>query len=186
MTSWKIYGIIQTKNPTGVNWQTNCKNALLSNRQTSTSETQLTGWLIAALEQTGREDEIIPLREREAEITGDYIQLIDLLIEEKHYEDAENWCQKAIANTDPNHPGTISDIEDRLRTIQEKTGDHLSAATFYAEDFFSNPSLHTFQELCKSAQKAKVGPVVEAWGALFSGNRTLASNKRQKAKRGTQ
>lgn len=33
---------------------------------------RLTGWLIAAFEQTGREDEIIPLREREAEITGDY------------------------------------------------------------------------------------------------------------------
>ena len=128
---------------------------------------RVTGWLIAALVQTGREDEIIPLREREAEITGDYIQLIDLLIDEKHYEDAEHWCQKAIANTNPNHPGTISDIEDRLRAIQEKTGDYLSAAAFYADDFFSNPSLHTFQELCKSAQKAKVGPAVEAWARYF-------------------
>ena len=143
---------------------------------------QLTGWLIAALEQTGREDEIIPLREREAEITGDYIQLIDLLIEEKHYEDAENWCQKAIANTDPNHPGTISDIEDRLRTIREKTGDHLSAATFYAEDFFSNPSLHTFQELCKSAQKAKVGPAVEAWARYFMETGHLPRTKGRKRK----
>ena len=143
---------------------------------------QLTGWIIAALEQTGREDEIIPLREREAEITGDYIQLIDLLIEEKHYEDAENWCQKAIANTDPNHQGTISDIEDRLRTIREKTGDHLSAATFYAEDFFSNPSLHTFQELCKSAQKAKVGPAVEAWARYFLETGHLPRTKGRKRK----
>ena len=99
---------------------------------------RVTAWLIPALEQTGREDEIIPLREREAEITGEYTQLIDLLIDEKHYEDAETWCQKAIANTNPNHPGTISNLEDRLRTIREKTGDHLSATAFYANDFFSH------------------------------------------------
>ena len=62
---------------------------------------RVTGWLISAFEQTGREDEIIPLREREAEITGEYTQLIDLLIDEKHYEDAEHWCQKAIAKANP-------------------------------------------------------------------------------------
>ena len=143
---------------------------------------QVTGWLIAALEQTGREDEIIPLREREAEITGEYTQLIDLLIGEKHYEEAKNWCQKAIANTDPNHLGNISDIEDRLRTIQEKTGDYLSAAAFYADDFFSNPSLHTFQELCKSAQKAKVGPAVEAWARYFLETGHLPRTKGRKRK----
>ena len=143
---------------------------------------QVTGWLIAALEQTGREDEIIPLREREAEITGEYTQLIDLLIGEKHYEEAKNWCQKAITNTDPNHLGNISDIEDRLRTIQEKTGDYLSAAAFYADDFFSNPSLHTFQELCKSAQKAKVGPAVEAWARYFLETGHLPRTKGRKRK----
>ena len=143
---------------------------------------QVTGWLIAALEQTGREDEIIPLREREAEITGEYTQLIDLLIGEKHYEEAKNWCQKAITNTDPNHLGNISDIEDRLRTIQEKTGDYLSAAAFYADDFFSNPSLHTFQELCKSAQKAKVRPAVEAWARYFLETGHLPRTKGRKRK----
>ncbi len=143
---------------------------------------QLTGWLIAAFEQTGREDEIIPLREREAEITGDYIQLIDLLIEEKHYEDAENWCQKAIANTDPNHQGTISDIEDRLRTIHERTGDLLGALAFYADDFFSNSSLHTFQELCEAAHKAKVGPAVEAWARYFLETGHLPRTKGRKRK----
>ena len=143
---------------------------------------RVTGWLISAFEQTGREDEIIPLREREAETTGDYIQLIDLLTDEKHYEDAEHWCQKAIANTNPNHPGTISNLEDRLRTIREKTGDYLSATTFYADDFFSNPSLHTFQELCEAARKAKVGPAVEAWGRYFLETGHLPRTKGRKRK----
>ena len=143
---------------------------------------RVTGWLISAFEQTGREDEIIPLREREAETTGDYIQLIDLLTDEKHYEDAEHWCQKAIANTNPNHPGTISNLEDRLRTIREKTGDYLSATTFYADDFFSNPSLHTFQELCEAARKAKVGPAVEAWARYFLETGHLPRTKGRKRK----
>ena len=143
---------------------------------------RVTEWLIPALEQTGREDEIIPLREREAEITGEYTQLIDLLIDEKHYEDAETWCQKAIANTNPNHPGTISNLEDRLRTIREKTGDHLSATAFYANDFFAQPSLHTFQELCKAAQKAKVGPAVEAWARYFLETGHLPRTKGRKRK----
>ena len=143
---------------------------------------RVTGWLISAFEQTGREDEIIPLREREAETTGDYIQLIDLLIDEKHYEDAENWCQKAIAKTNPNHPGTISNLEDRLRTIREKTGDYLSATTFYADDFFLNPSLHTFQELCEAARKAKVGPAVEAWARYFMETGHLPRTKGRKRK----
>ena len=142
----------------------------------------VTEWLIAALEQTGREDEIIPLREREAETTGEYTQLIDLLIEKKHYEDAENWCRKAIANTNPNHPGTISAIEDQLRTIREKTGDYLSATAFYANDFFAQPSLHTFQELCKSAQKAKVGPAIEAWARYFLETGHLPRTKGRKRK----
>ena len=143
---------------------------------------RVTEWLIPALERTGREDEIIPLREREAEITGEYTQLIDLLIDEKHYEDAETWCQKAIANTNPNHPGTISNLEDRLRTIREKTGDHLSATAFYANDFFAQPSLHTFQELCKAAQKAKVGPAVEAWARYFLETGHLPRTKGRKRK----
>ena len=143
---------------------------------------RVTGWLIPALEQTGREDEIIPLREREAEITGEYTQLIDLLIDEKRYEDAETWCQKALANTNPNHPGTISNLEDRLRTIREKTGDHLSATTFYASDFFAQPSLHTFRELCKAAQKAKVGPAVEAWARYFMETGHLPRTKGRKRK----
>lgn len=154
-------------------------NAIRSNYDL---RSRVTEWLIAALEQTGREDEIIPLREREAEITGDYPKLIDLLIEEKHYEDAETWCQKAIANTAPNHPGIISDIEDRLRTIREKTGDYLSATTFYANDFFAQPSLHTFQELCKAARKAKVGPAVEAWARYFLETGHLPRTKGRKRK----
>ncbi len=143
---------------------------------------QLGRWLISALECAGRENEILPLCEQEAEITGDYERLIDRLIAENRFEDAENWCHRAIANTDPNHPGTLSTLKDRLRIIREKTGDLLGAAAFHANNFFRRPSLLTFQELCKSAQKAKVGPAVEAWARYFLETGHLPRTKGRKRK----
>ncbi len=143
---------------------------------------QLSNWLISVLECAGRENEILPLCEQEAEITGDYERLIDRLIAENRFEDAENWCHRAIANTDPNHPGTLSALKDRLRIIREKTGDLLGAAAFHADNFFRRPSLLTFQELCKSAQKAKVGPAVEAWARYFLETGHLPRTKGSKRK----
>ena len=143
---------------------------------------QLSRWLISALDWAGREDEILPLCEQEAEITGSYERLIDRLIAEKRFEDAENWCHRAIANTDPNHYGTFSALKDRLQTIREKTGDLLGATAFCADNFFRRPSLHTFRELCKSAQKAKVGPVVEAWARYFLETGHLPRTKGRKRK----
>ncbi len=143
---------------------------------------QLSNWLISALECAGREAEILPLCEQEAEITGDNERLIDRLIAENRFEDAENWCHRAIANTDPNHPGTLSALKDRLRIIREKTGDLLGAAAFRADNFFRRPSLLTFQELCKSSQKAKVGPAVEAWARYFLETGHLPRTKGRKRK----
>ena len=143
---------------------------------------QLSNWLISVLECAGRENEILPLCEQEAEITGDYERLIDRLIAEKRFEDAENWCHKAIANTAPNHYGTFSSLKNRLQTIRKKTGDLLGAAAFRADNFFRRPSLLTFQELCKSAQKAKVGPAVEAWARYFLETGHLPRTKGRKRK----
>ena len=143
---------------------------------------QLSNWLISVLECAGRENEILPLCEQEAEITGDYERLIDRLIAENRFEDAENWCHRAIANTDPNHPGTLSALKDRLRIIREKTGDLLGAAAFRADNFFRRPSMLTFRELCKSAQKAKVRPAVEAWARYFLETGHLPRTKGRKRK----
>ena len=143
---------------------------------------QLSNWLISVLECAGRENEILPLCEQEAEITGDYERLIDRLIAENRFEDAENWCHRAIANTDPNHPGTLSALKDRLRIIREKTGDLLGAAAFRTDNFFRRPSMLTFRELCKSAQKAKVRPAVEAWARYFLETGHLPRTKGRKRK----
>ncbi|MCZ6635991.1 MAG: SWIM zinc finger family protein [bacterium] len=128
---------------------------------------RLSNWLIGALENAGRKDEIVPLCEREAEVTGSYVRLVDRLIAQKRFEEAERWCQKGIKNTDVHHQGTGSQLRDRLRTVSEKTGDHLRAVAFLADDFFTQPSLETFGELCKAARKARVGTVVEPWARYY-------------------
>ena len=147
---------------------------------------QLSNWLISALECAGREAEILPLCEQEAEITGDYERLIDRLIAENRFEDAENWCHKAIANIAPNHYGTFSSLKDRLRIIRKKTGDLLGAAAFYADDFLIGSFAAYFSGIVQICTKGQSGTCSRSLGILFSGNWPLASNKRQKAKRGTQ
>ncbi|GAH04252.1 unnamed protein product, partial [marine sediment metagenome] len=52
---------------------------------------RLSGWAIHALEQAGREDEIIPLCVAEAKRTGSYDRLVERLVAARRYEDAEQW-----------------------------------------------------------------------------------------------
>jgi hypothetical protein len=58
---------------------------------------RLSDWAIHALEQAGREDEIIPLCEAEAPKTASYDRLVKRLIAAHRYEDADRWIRKGIA-----------------------------------------------------------------------------------------
>lgn len=107
---------------------------------------------------------------------------IRLTLQEKRFEEAENWCRKAIEKTEPHYFGTHSSLKERLRTIREKTGDRLGAVAFYADTFFANPSLHTFQELCKAARKVRVGTVVETWARHFLETGRLPQKKGRRRK----
>jgi uncharacterized Zn finger protein len=49
-----------------------------------------------------------------------------------------------------------------MREMREKKKDWPSVAAFYAEDFFRQPSLQTFQALHKAADRAGVWPAVRA------------------------
>jgi uncharacterized Zn finger protein len=127
----------------------------------------LSDWLIAALEKAGRKDEITPLCEHEAEITGSYVRLADYLIAERQWEEAERWCKRGIEAAETDRPGTDNQLRDRLRTISEQTGDRLRAVAFRADDFFAYPSLESFQELIKTARRARVGPAVDVWARHY-------------------
>ena len=141
--------------------------------------------MITALGKCGREDEVIPLCEREAPMTDSHTRLVDFLIQAKRWEEAERWCLQGIEAREPSHAGLASKLRDRLRAISEKTGDRLRAVAFYADTFFSSPDLRTFHELRKAARKARVGKPVEAWARhyLETGNRPEPTGVRPCGKR---
>jgi uncharacterized Zn finger protein len=127
----------------------------------------LTNWIIRALENSGRHEEIIPLCEREAAVTRSYTRLVDVLRKAKRLEEAEQWIHKGIKATQKQWPGIAQQLKDALREMREREGNWLSVAAFRTEDFLQSPSLHTFQDMKKAAEKGKAWPEVRAAALLY-------------------
>ena len=128
---------------------------------------RLSDWLITALERAGRHNEIIPLCEREAKITGSYIRLVDHLKAAERWEEVERWILTGIAATKKQMPGIASQLRTTLRELREREKNWLQVAAFYAEDFFHAPELRTFQGLQRAAGQAGVWPAVRAAAMLY-------------------
>jgi uncharacterized Zn finger protein len=127
----------------------------------------LTNWIIRALEHSGRQEEVIPLCEREAPVTGSYTRLVDTLRKGKRLEEAEQWIHKGIKITQKQWPGIAKQLKDILCEMREREGNWLKVAAFRTEDFLQMPSLHTFQDMKKAAEKAKAWPAVRAAALLY-------------------
>jgi uncharacterized Zn finger protein len=120
----------------------------------------LSNSIIRALENSGRREEVIPLCEQEAMKTGSYVRLVDALREAKRFEEAEGWIHKGIKATQKGLPGIAKHLRDTLREMREKEGDWLKVAALRFDDFLGSPSLHTFREMKKASERAKVWPKV--------------------------
>ena len=142
---------------------------------------RLTNWLIRALEKAGRQDEIIPLCEREAPITFSYERLVDRLMAKRRWEEARRWCHQGIESVSSTYPGIETTLHKQLQTINRRSGNPLAGLALQAEGFFADPSLSSFQDLCKAARKVRVGKGVEAWARhyLETGRRSGVGRKRK-------
>ena len=142
---------------------------------------RLTNWLIRTLEKAGRQDEIIPLCEREAPITFSYERLVDRLMAKRRWEEARRWCHQGIEAVASTYPGIETTLHKQLQTINRRSGNPLAGLALQAEGFFADPSLISFQDLCKAARKARVGKGVEAWARhyLETGRRPGVGRKRK-------
>jgi len=127
----------------------------------------LTNWIIRAFENSGRHEEVIPLCERESVITGSYTRLVEVLRKANRLGEAEQWIHKGIKATQKQWPGIAKQLKDTLREMREREGDWLKVAAFRVEDFLQSPSLHTFQDMKKAAEKAKAWPEVRAATLLY-------------------
>ena len=142
---------------------------------------RLTNWLIRTLEKAGRQDEIIPLCEREAPITFSYERLVDRLMAKRRWEEARRWCHQGIEAVSSTYPGIETTLHKQLQTINQRSGNPLAGLALQAEGFFADPSLSSFQDLCKAARKVRVGKGVEAWARhyLETGRRPGVGRKRK-------
>jgi len=142
---------------------------------------RLTDWLIRALEKAGRQDEIIPLCEREAPITFSYERLVDRLMAKRRWEEARRWCHQGIEAVASIYPGIETAMHKQLQTINWRSGNPLAGLALQAEEFFAEPYLAGFQDLCKAARKVRVGQGVEAWARhyLETGRRPGIGRKRK-------
>lgn len=142
---------------------------------------QMADWLTRALEKAGRQDEIIPLWEREAPITNTYAHLVDLLMAKRRWEEARHWCYQGIEATASIYPGIKAALHKKLQTINRRSGNPLAGLALQAEEFFAAPGLFGFQDLCKAARKARLGQGVEAWARhyLETGRRPGVGRKRK-------
>ena len=111
-------------------------------------------WLIRALENAGRADEILAVCEQEARGSGSYERLVQRLIEKKQYEEAERWATEGIDKTSAKLPGIASNLERLLGDMAILRRQWPIAAAHAALDFFAHPSRDRFQNLIKAAAKA--------------------------------
>jgi uncharacterized Zn finger protein len=128
---------------------------------------RLSDWIIQALENAGRHEEIIPICEQEAVKTGSYPRLVDALRKANRYGEAKQWIFRGVRAIEKKWPGIAKQLKDTLREMTEGEGDWLKVAAFRTEDFVQSPSLHTFQYMKKAVEKAKVWPEVRAAALLY-------------------
>ena len=132
-----------------------------------------TSLLADALRKAGRGEEIGPLYEREAELTGSYQRLVTYLLAEGDLGRAEHWIRRGIAATPEQLPGIVSQLRQGLHTIRERQGDVAGLAALDAYELFERPGLKTFQDLLASAEVAGVRDVVRRHALRFLETLTL-------------
>jgi uncharacterized Zn finger protein len=116
---------------------------------------RIADWLIRALENAGRNDEILTVCEQEARFSGSYERLVQRLIEMKRYDEAQRWAAEGIEKTVAKLPGIASSLEKLLGEMAVQRRQWPIAAAHAALGFFTHPSCESFQQLLKAAAKAR-------------------------------
>jgi uncharacterized Zn finger protein len=128
---------------------------------------RLANRLIQALEQSGRQAEIIPLMEAEARVTGSYQRLVDTLIARRRTDEARRWALEGIERVGNQWPGIAAQLRECLRKMAEGKKDWPTVAAMRAEQFFNRPAVSTLRELEAAAKKAGCQEAVQAAAMRF-------------------
>ena len=124
---------------------------------------RLSDWAIHALERASRKNEVIPLCETEARKTGSYVRLVERLVQEHRYEDAEKWIKQGIRDIGEKWPGTAASLRNKLQKIRTLEKSWPAVGAIQVEDFVRHPSQQAFTDCKKACGKAKVWPKVREY-----------------------
>jgi uncharacterized Zn finger protein len=142
----------------------------------------LTDWIILAMDNAGRNKEIIPLCEQEAEVTGNYVRLVNRLIQEGREGMAEEWIRKGIKSLDRHSQGIGAQLRDILYEMKKKAKDWPMVTALDADAFFVHPGFTSFDRLRLSAERAKVWPEVREAVMQYLENGDLPQPRRGQEK----
>jgi len=117
---------------------------------------QVMGMLLHAFQRSGQKERVIPLLEKEADVSQCYERLVDALCATREQEKARKWCIVGFQRTAESASGIAVSLRNRLREMADKEKNHALVATYRAEEFFDNPSLAAYGELRKAGEKAGV------------------------------
>jgi uncharacterized Zn finger protein len=109
--------------------------------------------LIDALKKAGLSEEIIPICELEAEISGSYVRLVRVLLDSGEKEKAEEWIYRGIKETREDEPGTARQLWQILLEIKENEGNWLFVTALETEEFFRRPELTSYTGMQEAARK---------------------------------
>jgi uncharacterized Zn finger protein len=123
----------------------------------------LINWIIHALQQAGRTDEVVPLCEKEAKKTGSYERLVRILLEEKRLTEAEKWIFEGLKDLGEKWPGVTSHLRQQLRDIRSRQKNWPMVAALQVYEFVDRPSLEDYKDCKKAASKVK------AWSNVRKG-----------------
>ena len=115
---------------------------------------QISRWLAEALTKAGREDEVLAVYEREAKATASYERLVNYLIGQKRYDDAQRWAREGIEKTREKLPGIAASLAKALCEVARIKKQWDIVAAHAAWEFFDRPAEAAFDALMDSATKA--------------------------------
>lgn len=109
--------------------------------------------LVDALKKAGLSEEIIPICELEAEMSGSYVRLVRVLLDSGENKKAEEWVYRGIKETREEEPGTARQLLQFLLEIKENEGNWLFVTALETEEFFRRPQLASYIRMQEAARK---------------------------------
>jgi uncharacterized Zn finger protein len=128
---------------------------------------RISEFIVEAFRQSGRQNEILPLYEREVKLTGCWPKLVEELISLKRLDDAFKKAEQGVIDLGDTLPGVVNTLEEHLIKISEQKGDLHYICRLRQRKFIDRPSLAAFHQLRDIAREMREWETVRNWAIYY-------------------